>query len=487
MIQKTPQQDSYRDSVRLPANLGQPYHRPNLIGRIGEQVRLLWGPRSLFLGLAIAWLSFGGGRFILSQLNRTQTEATQSSASTSQSPVAASSSAVDSQSVTVQSAKLGTVEDTLTLTGTVVPKELVTVSPALSGVSVVDMKARVGDRVQAGQILAVLDNRVLRAALAQAEANLAQAEAQITQLEAQFTQADILRQAAVSDIERYSTLYQRGAISQEQLGEKQIQAAAAQEGIAVSASNIDSARANVASKFAEIERIQAQLAQTVVVSPVAGIVSEKLATIGSASGAPLYSIIAKGQMDLALTPSQQQLEKIDIGTTAIVSATAKKNGTSLSQSTDAVRGSVYAIEPTLDAQNRQATVKVSLEATERMKPGMFLQAELMVSTRRSVVVPASAVVAQPNGSAIVYTVADNNRVKANSVQTSQIFSTPNTASESSEQVEILSGLSAGSQVVVSGANYLQDGDSIQVVSNTAPDTAPDNTAPDNTAPDNTSP
>ena len=466
MIQKTPSPDN--DPFRLPSHLKQPYHKPNLIGRIGEQARLLCGPKSLLLGLAIASLCAGGGRFLLSQNSRSQNSQSQTNqaqeantSSNAANGLATASSANPPQSVTLATAQLATLEDIITLTGTVVPRELVQVAPSLSGLRIEEMWVKVGDRVQAGQIIATLDNSLFRTALAQAEANLAQAQAQITQLEARLAQASIVRQAARTDINRYSRLYQQGAISQAQLDERQIQSAATQEGIAVIAANLDSAHANVASKLADIQRIQTQLDQTAVISPVSGTIAQKLSTIGSVANGPLYSIIENAQLDLVVKPTQAQLSNVEVGTPALVE-TAGTNS-------DRLRSSVYAIEPTLDAQNRQATVKIDLANAPVVKPGMFLQADLVTQRRRGVVVPAKAVIAQPDGSALVYTLsASESGISQNS--TGKAIATPVKIAQipnSADRVEILSGLAAGDRVVVSGANYLQDGDSVSLSSSPA--------------------
>ncbi len=447
--------------LRPISQLGTPIHKPSLIGRIGTQVRLLWGPKSLFLGLAVSWLAFGGGRFLVAQVQENQAE--QADVDTaSNTALTAATDRAPAQSVTLQTAQLATVESSLSLTGTVVPKDLLRVTPAVSGLPIVEMRVRAGDRVQTGQIIAILDSSLLQADLAQAEANLAQAQAELEQQEVAFAQAQVLQAAAGVDVSRYSSLYREGAVSQEQLGTRQIEAATAQGNVAVAAANIDSARASVASRLAEINKIQAQRSQTVVTAPTDGIVAERLMTIGDTASAstPLYSLIENGQLELALEPSQAQLEQIQVGAPVVMSAAADRSPEQNSELT--VQGSVRTIDPTLDADSRQATVRVSINDERQLRPGMFLQAEMVTGRRRSVVIPAAAAIAQPDGTTLVYTLGSDNKVQANPVEVaSQISSTTSKAEQPT--VEVLSGVSAGSQIIVGGASYLQDGDTVDAV------------------------
>lgn len=139
------------------------------------------------------------------------------------------------------------------------------------------------------------------------------------------------------------------------------------------------------------------------------------------------------------------------------------------------------IEPTLDAQSRQATVNIllpdesSTSANYNLRPGMFLQADVVTEQRRSVVVPAAAVINQPDGTAVVFTL-DEDRQGENQVQATVVevatrleqLSADASSSNVANQVEILSGLEVGSRVVVSGASYLQQGDRVSVVSEATP-------------------
>ncbi|MEL6352623.1 MAG: efflux RND transporter periplasmic adaptor subunit [Cyanobacteria bacterium J06627_28] len=446
-------------SLRLPSRLGTPRHRPSWLFRLRLLQTWVFRTRGSVIALllaAVAILASRGWNLTeslnsesLNSANGVKNEAVQSETTSA------------NQSVTLHIAEFESVRSSLTLTGTVIPRNLSNVSPTLSGLQISEMRVESGDRVSPGQVLAVLDNSVLQAQLKQAEANLAQAQTELQQQAAALTQAQVLQQAAIVDMNRYGSLFEAGAISEEQLGNRQIQALTTRQQVEVVASNLESARSNIDSKAADIERIKALMAQTLITTPVAGTIAERFATAGDAASAgdPLYSLIEAHQLTLKLHPNQDQLPNIEPGMPVTISAVSNDEP-SLS-----LTGRIDTIEPTLDAQSRQATVKVSLpELSDRLRPGMFLQAKIITGQRRSIVVPADAVVTQPDGQALVFTAdkatANRVRVEANAVE---VADRSGELAGSSDSVEILSGLSAGSQVVIGGASYLQAGDVVAVI------------------------
>lgn len=448
-------EDSLR-SLRLPSQAKTPQHRPSWLFRLKVLTDILLRTRGGVIAILIASLAIFSGRV----WNTTNTSLLAKSAGQETlQPVSSTT-----QAVTLYTAKRGNISASLALTGTVVPQNLLNIAPSLSGLPIEQLRVESGDRVSAGQTLAVLDSSILQAQLQQAEANLVQAQTALQQQKAVLTQAQVLQQAAVVDAERYNSLFDAGAISQEQLGNRQIQALTARQEVAAVSANLESARANIDSKAAEIARIKALIAQTVITAPTAGTIAERFATIGDAAStnSPLYSLMENHQLVLELHPEQSQLSDIEVGMPVAISAI--EAGRSLSMTS-----TVEAIEPTLDAQSRQATVKVPLaESSDRLRAGMFLQAKISTGTRRHVVIPAEAIITQPDGRSLVFTISDvsengTGEVQASTVEVTDYSVATENNTGQSEQVEILSGLSVGSQVVVGGASYLQPGDRVSVI------------------------
>lgn len=347
----------------------------------------------------------------------------------------------------------GAVQSALTVTGTVAAVDLLEVTPQISGLQIRQVLVRKGDSVTTGQVLATLDNATLQAEIRQAEAQVKAAEAQVQQQRAVAAQARASFAEAQQNLERYRSLADQGAVSQEELTSRETQALTAQEAVGVAQANVASAEANVRSQQADLERLQTQLSQTTVRAPAAGVIAERLATVGDVSSAsePMLTLIQNNQLELDAEVPQTQLPQIAVGAPVEI--------TSTSDSTLTLQGNVRDIDPLVNADTRTAIVNIDLPPSERLRPGMFLQGRIATGRRQGLVVPATAVLPQPDGQSIVYVLGADNQVSARAIE----VGTRLPAVDQSAQVEVISGLQAGERVVTTGAGYLQEGDTVTVV------------------------
>lgn len=408
-------------------------------GESGPQSGWLSGSKGLILGLGLGLaIAFLGGRF----LSNRPTD----SASVEQ--------AGPSQSITTARAQPTAIRQTVSTSGTVQAYDLLAVAPRTSGLQIEAVRVDEGDRVTSGQVLAVLDDTVLQAELQQAKADVAAARAQVQQAQAARAQAVAAEAEAQENFQRYQSLFDQGAISAEELTKRRTQLATEREQVQVAIADIDSAEATVASRQADVTRIEAQLDQTQVLAPADGMIAESNATVGDtvATSEPLFTLIRDDLLELAVKLPQTQLPQISVGAPVQVSSDSDE---SLQ-----VEGSVRAIDPLVNQETRQAVVKVSLPSNPSLRPGMFLQADIVTGRRQGLAVPAAAVLPQSDGSFRVYTVDADNIAQAQPVETGARI--PTQGGEPA-QIEIVSGLEAGSAVVVEGASYLQDGDRVQTV------------------------
>jgi HlyD family secretion protein len=109
----------------------------------------------------------------------------------------------------------------------------------------------------------------------------------------------------------------------------------------------------------------------------------------------LFSIIANGELELHVKVPETQLPVVKIGASVDVTSDA--------DSRIQLTGTVREISPLLDADSRQATVKVSLPGSDLLRSGMFLRAALTTSTTEGLTVPAKAV--YPNRMAVRSSIA----------------------------------------------------------------------------------
>lgn len=391
------------------------------------------------LGIAIALL---GSRFLAGNSNPAE-----------EMSAAESAAQVSAQTVTVAAVQAGQVAERLTVTGTVEPADLLAVTPQISGLQIQQVLVDEGDRVAAGQPLVVLDDTELQTEIQRAQAQLEVAQAQLQQQRANLAQAKAQSVEAETNRQRYGSLAEQGAVSGEELDSRATQAITAREAVGVAEANVASAEANIRSEQSEIDRLQTQLTRTTVIAPLSGIVAERPASVGNVSSTSdeVVTLIQGNQLELLAEVPQAQLTQVQVGAPVVV--------TSSTDPAVRVEGAVQDIQPLVDPETRTAQVVIRLPGSDRLRPGMFLTAEIQSGQRSGLTIPAKALLPQTDGSVRVYVLGPDQTAVARTVEIGARV--PGNGDES-DRVEILQGLETGEQVIVAGASYVQAGDTVTV-------------------------
>jgi len=420
------------------------------------------GGRGLLIGIGLGLaIAFVGSRIIPpGQASRTAPE--EAIAAKSKAPV---------QTVTVAEVESTTVSRTLDATGTVAAFEMIPVTAQATGLQIESVLVEEGSYVKTGQPLVRLNSAVLRAQLAQANAAVAQAEARLAELQAgsrseeiaqaraQVTEAKARSDLARERARRYQSLRKDGAIAQDRLDEvlteKQRTAANLQEAqrrLALVQAGprrevVTQAEARLAEAKAQVQLVTAQLKDTNVLAPRSGKIAQRNARVGdtTSSSQELFQIIQNGRLELRVQVPETQLSQIRPGQKVAI--------TSGSDAALKLTGTVREIDPLVDAESRQAIVKVDLPSAASLQPGMFLKAAITTSSSAGLTIPSGAVLPQPDGNAIAYKVNADSTVAATAIEVGKLLP--------GERVEILSGLNAGDRIAVKGAAYLKDGDRVE--------------------------
>lgn len=470
----------------------------------------LSGNRGLFIGLGIGIaVTIGATRFLPNVASSPATEAPPAQLTSSETKAG--------QAVSIANVETGPVARSLEATGTVAAHDLLPVLPKATGLQIKEVYVDEGDYVEAGQILAILDNSVLQtqidqakaqvqsakagvsdrqAAISQAEAGLAQAQAARSEADAGLAQAQANLAKAKADLaqaqserERYQQLANTGAISQIELDKRRTAADTAAEAVRVAEANIkgaeakiqsaeanvesaearlksasagvESAQAEVRSSQAGVDRQETQLEQTLVRAPASGKIAERIARVGDVTGGNqrLFTIIRNSRLELQAKVPETLLPQIKIGSSV--------NITSDADSRIKLEGNVREIAPTIDPKSREATVEIDLPASDLLKPGMFLRASITTNTAMGLTVPAKAILPQPDGSAIVYVLQPDKTVKSQKVEKGEIIQ-GSLKDLAKAKIEIKTGLTPDQKVVVDGAGYLKDGDKVKVIESQEP-------------------
>ncbi len=165
-----------------------------------------------------------------------------------------------------------------------------------------EVRVREGDRVEAGQVLAMLDSRPLQAEIARAEAAIAQADDQVRLAAAQLAQSQTECDYARTQLGRLQSLRQRQFVSADQFDSASTRAASCGSVINAAQAAVEAARS--AAKVAEAgrKRLDVDLADSTIRAPFSGYILYRLAEQGEviAAGAPLFTLVSDSEIYLTV-------------------------------------------------------------------------------------------------------------------------------------------------------------------------------------------
>lgn len=356
----------------------------------------------------------------------------------------AQTTAPHAPSVSVVAATEGSIAENVVVTGTLVPREEVLVSPQLDALAITEVLAEEGDRVVANQVLARLSREVLDASVAQNAAQVARAEAAVAQARSTITENQANRVQVDLALARTRELLANGNASREVF--EQRQAAASMMGARTEASQnaLHGAEADLALARAQAVELQVRLARTNIRAPVAGIVSRRTARLGAVvagAGDPLFRIIQDGAVELEADVPELQLAKLRTGQPAQVETAGGSR-----------RGTVRLVSPEVNRVTRLGRVRIAVEGNEGLVIGSFARAVVETARRQGVLTPLSAILFQPGG-AVVQVVRDG-VVETRPVQVGL---------RNGLQAEIGQGLAAGESVVSVSGTFVRGGDKVTPV------------------------
>ncbi|MGE0666796.1 MAG: efflux RND transporter periplasmic adaptor subunit [Sphingomonadales bacterium] len=318
--------------------------------------------------------------------------------------------------ITTATAKARPMARTVTVMGTVVAWEEMPVGAEVGGLAITEVLVDEGDEVKRGQVLARLNDSVLRAQLAQQEAGIVSARAQLTEAQANLRRAE--------------ELLPKGHISGQTADARRASASTAQAQLALAEAARDETRA--------------KLEQTRIVSPDDGYVSARSAVIGQIvnSGDQLFRVVRDSRLELDAEIPESTLPVLAPGLAVQVSAEGVAPTTA----------TIRAVAPSVDTKSRLGLAHIALPPGSGFRPGMFAQASVALKDSAALMVPASAVVYR-DGAAGVFVTARDGTVRFRKVVTGE---------RAGDLVEVSDGLAAGDQVALKGAGFLEDGDKVTV-------------------------
>lgn len=398
--------------------------------------------------------------------------------------------------VAVMPAAYRAVDRTLAVTGTVSAWDELSVGSEANGLRIEAVHVEEGDEVTRGQVLAELNSSILRAQLQALQARYSQAgaaiekavqpnrpqdllalesalrgaEASVDQEQANLVQTRANLENARTNATRYAASLSEGFVTAQeaenrqtelerqralvQAAEHRVEAArfAAEQArqrldvarIGGRREDVEIAQATRAEIAAQIQQVQAQIAQTTILAPDDGLIVKRQAHLGdiASAGKTLFTMVRRNRLELKAQMPEVDLDEIRVG-----------QGVSLEYDGRTVVGKVFQVSPTVDPSTRLGVVRVSVPDRSGLRPGMFVRGTIALGSRNVLSVPSVAVLGEA-GKYFVFTL-EGDVVHRTSVET---------GARAADRVEIMTGLKPGEKVVVEGAGFLSDGDAVTVKS-----------------------
>jgi membrane fusion protein (multidrug efflux system) len=307
--------------------------------------------------------------------------------------------------VEVANAKPVTTTADIRSVGSLQSDESVQIAPEIAG-RVAEIAFKEGDDVKAGDVLVRLDDALVRAEVADAEAR---------------------HELAKSNLARANTLSKTGNVTERAR---------------------DEAVAAFGTASAALELARVRLSKHVITAPFTGVVGLRRVSAGAyvAIGAPIVNLEKIDELKVDFKIPEIYLARVRIGQTIDVTVDALPDRS--------FTGRIYAIDPMVDVNGRALQIRARIANPDRLlRPGLFARIVIKGdSERQAVMVPESAVVPR-GGESYVYRIEQGKAVETK----------VRLGERRAGAVEIVEGLPADATVVTAGHQRLRNGATVDVV------------------------
>lgn len=331
--------------------------------------------------------------------------------------------------VVTETAKNISMPEFIDVVGSVRARTSAVVSTRIPG-SVSVLRVSEGDRVKKGQVLAQLDAQENQSTAAVAIAGIDEARRGLDEAISQKKLAD-------ATFERYHNLFKEQAVSRQEFDVKLSGKEVALQGVARAEARLRQAQEGA-------KAATTMSGYTKIVAPISGVIASKQADLGTSvfPGQPLMTIEDDGSYQLELAVPENVASRVTPGTALQVTLDALGNS---------FAARISEIVPTADPVSRTFVAKIPLNR-KGLKSGMFGRGAISVgSTVTGITVPKKAVIEQ-GALTSLWIVDKGNIVRMRIIKVGR---------QTGDRVEVLSGLSDGERVVVSGVEKVTEGAKVE--------------------------
>lgn len=336
------------------------------------------------------------------------------------------------------------------VTGALAAQEQAQVAAEIAG-RVVATPVERGTAVAAGSDLIRISATEVEAQANEAEANAAQIQARLGQPEGAGFEIDRVPEVAVAhssydlakaDFDRVQLLYDRKLVSQAEFDLRRAQAENARRQYESARNGAEQQRQALAAAQARVALARKALGDTVVRAPFAGVVGERLVSVGDyvTPGTRVASVLRVNPLRVPLTVPAQFISSVAVGRAVTLDVDAYPGRT--------FTGQVRYVSPAVQADTRALIVEAVVpNGSGELKPGLFVTARIDEATPTPGILVPAAAVRTLSGTSRVFALAGDH-VEERIVTTGQTIGS---------DVEIATGLAAGDVIATSNLAQLADG------------------------------
>lgn len=367
---------------------------------------------------------------------------------------------------------LGSISEQITADATLAPLAQAAISPKITA-PVKKFYVQRGSHVRAGELLVTLENSDLQAAAldnkgvytaaqgAYATETRAQVPANLTKAQTDLAQAKANLDLNQSIVNGRAQLFAQGAIPGRDLDTAKAALVQAQAAYDIAKQNLTAiekvggqaalktAQGQLTSAKGKYLGAEAQLSYTEIRSPISGVVTDRPLFAGetAAAGAPVITVMDTSALLAKLHISQMQAQQLSLGAPATITVPGI---------TDPVPAKVSLISPALDPGSTTVEVWLRLENPKGLfKAGTPVHTSITGRTAtNALLLPAEAVqTAQDGSSKFVMIIGPDGAAHKRPVTL---------GIQTTENVQVLNGVSTSDMVITTGAYALDDGTKVKI-------------------------
>lgn len=318
--------------------------------------------------------------------------------------------------VTVDRVRSETMTSGLSASGRLVSREEIAIASELAGYRVARVLVEEDALVRAGQVLAVLDDGLLRPQIAQQRAAVAERV--------------VARDKARAEAGRVSGLDDLGVLAQEAIDQRRLA--------------VRTADASLAMARAQLDDLLVRERRLAVRAPRSGRILERTVKPGDTSspGTTMFLLGRDDLVELDAELLESAIKDINVGESARVELASGRSLT----------GRVRLLDPRVDARTSLVNVRIGLPIDRDLRPGGFARAIFVPSSEKLPTVPESAIRFDANGASLLL-LDKGDHVRRANIRTGQ---------RAGGRVELASGPPPGTRIVLTGGSFLLEGDKVVV-------------------------